>query len=116
MAPRLLRSRSRQLVAIVIRLIWPVLWDAEIFRLGRGQCRELDIQAGEVCASHFLVKLFRKHVHTKRELLRSRPEGNLSQNLIGEGARHNERRMASSASTFSLSSTKGHFQRIRTRG
>jgi hypothetical protein len=58
-----------------------------------------------VCPSDFFVKLFRKHVHTKWELLRSRPEGNLSQYLVGKGARHNKRRVTSSTAIFPVSNT-----------
>jgi hypothetical protein len=58
-----------------------------------------------VCPSDFFVKLFRKHVHTKWELLRSRPEGNLSQYLVGKGARHNKRGVTSSTAIFSVSNT-----------
>lgn len=54
-------------------------------------------------------------MYTKREFLRGRPEGNLGQNLIGEGARHDKRRMAGSTTTFLLSGVEGHFHRIRTR-
>lgn len=61
-----------------------------------------------MCPSNFFVKLFRKHVHTKWELLRSRPEGNLGQNLVGEGARHNKRRVAGSAAIFPLSNSVNH--------
>ena len=62
-------------------------------------------------ASDFLVKFFGEHVYTKRELLRGRPEGNLGQNLIGEGARHDKRRMAGSTATILLTSVEGHFHR-----
>jgi hypothetical protein len=50
-------------------------------------------------------------VHTKWEFLRSRPEGDLGQHLIGEGARHNERRVTSGTAVFSLSNTDRHSQR-----
>jgi hypothetical protein len=50
-------------------------------------------------------------VYTKWELLRSRPEGNLSQYLVGKGARHNKRRVTSSTAMFPVSKTDRHLLR-----
>lgn len=61
-----------------------------------------------MCPSDFFVELFGKHVHTKWKLLRSRPEGNLSQYLVGKGARHNKRRVTSSTAIFTVSEKDHH--------
>lgn len=42
----------------------------------------------------FLIKLLGQHVHAKREFLRSGPKRNLGEDLIAEGARHDEGRVA----------------------
>ena len=44
------------------------------------------------------VELLGEDVHAKRELLRSGPERNLGQDLVGEGAGHDEGGVASGAS------------------
>ena len=48
--------------------------------------------------SDLLIELLGEDVHAKRELLRGGPEGNLGQDLVGEGAGHDEGGVASGAS------------------
>lgn len=71
--------------------------DIEVLALGLGQGREFDIQLLQMGTSNLLVEFLRKHVNAERELLWGGPEGNLGEDLVGEGARHDEGRMSSSA-------------------
>ena len=59
---------------------------------------QLDVELLKVSASDLLIQFLGQDVDTKGELLRGRPEGDLSENLVGEGARHDEGRVPSSAS------------------
>jgi hypothetical protein len=43
----------------------------------------------------FLIELLGEHVDTERESLRGGPQSNLGQDLVGEGAGHNEGRVTS---------------------
>src|SRR5690606_829965 len=56
---------------------------------------QLDVELSQVGTSDFLVKLLGEHVYTERELLRGGPEGDLSQDLVSEGAGHDERGVTS---------------------
>ena len=47
-------------------------------------------------ASNLLIELLGQNVHTEREFFRGGPEGDLSENLVGEGARHHEGGVSSS--------------------
>jgi hypothetical protein len=60
-----------------------------------------------VGTSDFLVEALRKHVHAERELLRSRPECDLGQNLVCERARHDEGRVTSATSSVIYVSERG---------
>ena len=65
--------------------------DVKVLGLFRGECGELDVQLSKVGTSDLLVELLGKHVDTERERGRVGPQGDLGKNLVGEGARHDER-------------------------
>lgn len=49
-----------------------------------------------------LVELLGKHVNAERELLGGGPESNLGEDLVGEGAGHDKRRVTSGTSIRKL--------------
>ena len=49
-----------------------------------------------MCASNLFIELFGQYVDAEREFLRGSPKGDLSENLVGEGARHHEGGVSSS--------------------
>ena len=59
---------------------------------------QLDVELLKVGTSDLLIQLFGQNVDTERELLRSRPEGDLSENLVGEGTGHDKGWVSSGAS------------------
>jgi hypothetical protein len=49
----------------------------------------------EMSTHNFFIKFFGQHVHPRGELLRSGPKRDLCEDLIAEGARHDEGGMSS---------------------
>lgn len=94
----LLLAPTPRLVAVVRGLIGAVSRDVKVLALGFGEDGQLDVELLQVCASDLLVELLGEHMDTKRELLRSGPERNLSEDLVGERAGHHERWVACGAS------------------
>lgn len=107
---------GRHLVPVVEGLVGTVDRDVEVLGLRLGEGGELDVQLRQVGTGDLFVEFLGEHamiyrlhqrpllgavsdhvLDTKRELLRSRPEGNLGEDLVGERAGHDERRVASSA-------------------
>lgn len=88
----------RRLVAVVFGLVGTVLGKVEVLGLRVGKDGQLDTKLPEVSTSDLLIQSLGQNVDAKRELLRGRPEGDLSENLVGEGAGHDERWMSGSAS------------------
>ena len=80
------------------RLVRAIDRDIEVFGLGLGESGQLDVELGEMGTGDLLVELLGEDVHAKRELLRGCPERNLGQDLVGEGAGHDEGGVASGAS------------------
>jgi hypothetical protein len=78
-------------------LVWALDRDIEVRGLRGRQLGQLDVELGEVGTGNLLIKFLGQHVDTERELLRRGPQGDLSQDLVGERARHDERRVTSSA-------------------
>ena len=76
--------------------------------MGIGEGSKLDIELSQMSTSNFLVELLGQHVHAKGEFLRSGPQGDLGKNLIGEGAGHDKRRVASST-PMEIRSTVSHY-------
>jgi len=68
----------------MIWLIRAVDRDVEITGLTLAERRQLDIKLRQVSPRNLFVELFGKHVHPKREFLRSSPKRDLRQYLIRE--------------------------------
>jgi len=98
LSPRCSVAPTRRLVAVVRGLVGAVDRDVKVLALGFVENGQLDVELPQVCASDLLVKFLGKHVDTERELLRSGPEGNLGEDLVGERTGHDERWVASGAS------------------
>lgn len=82
----------------MVGLVGTALGKVEVLGLLVGEDGQLDVELLEMSASDFFIQLLGQDVDAKRELLRGRPESDLSENLVGEGAGHNERRVSGSAS------------------
>jgi len=91
-------ERERRLVAVVVGLEGTVLGNVEVLGLFVGEDGQLDVKLFKVSTSDLLIQLLRQDVDAEGELLRSRPKGDLRDDLIGEGAGHDEGRVSSSAS------------------
>ena len=86
--------------SLVVGLVGAVDRETDVFRLFLSESSELDAKLSDVGTSNFLVETLRKHVDAKRELLRSGPECNLSEDLVGERARHDKGWVTSSTSAI----------------
>ena len=75
------------------RLVGTVDRNVEVIGLSLAQGGQLDVELSKVGTGDFFVELLGKHVDTERELLGGGPEGDLSEDLVGERARHDERRV-----------------------
>lgn len=84
-------------------LVGSVDRDIKIARLLGCKGRKLDVKLSKMGAGNLLIKLLGQHMNTKREITGPGPESNLGEDLVGEGARHHEGRMTSSASMGSRS-------------
>jgi len=82
----------------VAGLVGALLGKVDVLGLFVGEDGQLDAELLKVSTSDLLVQIFGQDVDTKGELLRGRPESDLSENLVGEGARHDEGWVPSSAS------------------
>ena len=71
-------------------LVGAVDGDVKVLALSFVKDGQLDVELLQVRAGDFLVKLLGEHVDTKRELLGSGPESNLSEDLVGERAGHDK--------------------------
>lgn len=69
----------------------------EVASLVLAQDSELDVELLEVSAGDLLIEFLGEHVHAERELVWVRPESDLCEDLVGEGAGHDERGVAGSA-------------------
>ena len=86
------------LVTVMVGLVRAILGNIEVGRLLVREDGQLDVELLKVSTSNLLVQLLRKDVNAKRELLGSRPEGDLSKDLVGEGTGHDEGRVSGCAS------------------
>lgn len=87
----------------MVGLVGAIDGDVQVTGLGLGQGGQLDIEGGQVGTGDLLVELLGEHVDTERELLGGGPEGDLGEDLVGEGAGHDERRVTSSTSNRRVS-------------
>lgn len=67
--------------------------EVEVVCLLSRERRQLDVEVRKVGTGDLLVKLLGKHVHAERELLDLSPERDLREDLVREGAGHDERRV-----------------------
>ncbi len=77
--------------------------DVKVLRLDGRESRQFDVELCQVSTSDFFVKFLGQDVDTEREFLRGSPESNLRKGLVGKGARHDEGRVSSAASTTAVS-------------
>lgn len=73
------------------RLVGTIDRDVKVLGLSFSEGGELDVELSDMGTGNFLIQLLGEHVDAQRELFRSGPECNLGQDLVGEGARHDER-------------------------
>ena len=97
---------QNSLVAVMVGLVRSVDRDVQVLGLNVRERGEFDIESLEVGTSDLLIELFRKHVYTEREFLRSCPESNLRKDLVRERARHDERRVTGSTAINVTSATQ----------
>ena len=88
----------RYLVTVVEGFIGSVLGNVEVRGLLIAEDGQLDVELLKMSTGDLLVQLLGQDVDAEGELLGSGPEGDLSKDLIGEGAGHDEGWVPSSAS------------------
>jgi len=86
-----------RLIAVDLRLVGTVNRDVKVVRLSRSEGLKNHTKLRQMGTSDLLVKLLRKDVNAEREILGTRPQGDLRQHLVSEGVGHDERRVASGA-------------------
>lgn len=72
--------------------------DVEVVGLDLGQGGQLDVELRQVSTGDLLVELLGEHVDAEGEELGGGPESDLGQDLVGERAGHDERRVAGGTS------------------
>lgn len=78
----------------MIGLVGAIDREAEVFGLDFREGRELHSDLRKMGAGNLLVELLRQDVHAEGELLRSRPERDLGEDLVRERTGHDEGRVA----------------------
>lgn len=71
---------------VTYRLVGSLDGDVQVARLNIGKDGQLDVELSKVSTGNLLVELLGQHVDAKRELLGCGPEGDLSKDLVCEGA------------------------------
>lgn len=77
----------------MIGLVGAIDREPEVIGLDFREGRELHADLRKMGTGDLLVELLRQDVHAEGELLRSRPERDLGEDLVREGARHDEGRV-----------------------
>src|SRR5579859_7420545 len=75
----------------------------EVLKLDGGKFCQLDTEFGKMQTCDFFVESFRKHGDTNGPSFLGGPQLNLSKHLVGEGSRHDERRVTGSTSKIDKS-------------
>jgi len=88
----------RCLVAVVECFVGTTLGNVEVLGLLIAEDGQLDVELLKMSTGNLLVQFLGQDVDAEGELLRSSPESDLSKDLVGEGARHDEGWVSSSAS------------------
>ena len=89
---------GRRLVAVVVGLEGTILGNVEILGLLGREDGQLDVELLKVGTGDLLVQILGQDMDAERELFGSGPEGDLSEDLVGEGEGHDEGWVSSSAS------------------
>merc|ERR1712196_285726 len=95
-------------IPVCVRLVWAINLDSNVVRLLLCQRCQLCTQRSQVEASHLLVKLLWEEVDVVLVLLCLLPvleEIQLCKSLVSEGARHDERRVASCTTQIQQTAT-----------
>ncbi len=87
------------LVAVGLRFVRTIDWDADVIGLRLGQLGEFDTELFQVESCDFLVEVLGKHVDLLAVLARFAfvPKFKLGQNLVGEAAAHDKAWVAGGA-------------------
>ena len=88
-------GKPRDLVPVMVRLVGPIDWNADIIGLSLSHGRHLHAKFAEVKSRHLFVERFRKNMHAELVLVRILPKSELSEHLVCERRTHDERRMTS---------------------
>lgn len=94
----------------MLRLIGPGLGDADVSSLSVGEFCEADTERVEVKPGNFLVESLRKAVDVDGKGLL--PKFDLSKGLVSKRIRHNERRVAGSATEIDEATLGQHEDRV----
>ena len=87
---------SMKVDPVTYRLVRAINGDIQVFALnGSGNC-QFDVQFLKMGTSDLFIELLGQYVDTEGEFLRGSPKGNLSENLVREGARHHKGGVSSS--------------------
>ena len=86
------------LVTVVEGFVGTVFGNVEVLGLLIAEDGQLDVELLKMSTGNLLVQLLGQNVDAEGELLRSRPEGDLSKDLVSEGAGHDEGWVSSGAS------------------
>merc|ERR1719213_761952 len=78
------------LVSVMVGLVRPILRESQVVGLLCGQLGELDVESSQVRPGHLLVQLLGEHEDPDLVVVGVAPQLDLGQNLVGEGAGHNE--------------------------
>ena len=82
----------------MVGLVGAILGKVNVLGLLIGEDGQLDVELLKMSTSDLLVQFLGQDVDAEGEFLRGRPESDLSENLVGEGAGHDEGWVSSSAS------------------
>jgi hypothetical protein len=82
---------------ITYRLVRALSGNIQIFRLNGGEGCQFDVELGKMGASNLFIEFLGQYVDAERKFLRGSPEGDLSEDLVSEGARHHKGGVSSSA-------------------
>ena len=88
----------RCLVTVVEGFVGTVLGNVEVLGLFITEDGQLDVELLKMSTGNLLIQLLGQDVDAERELLGSRPEGDLGKDLVGEGTGHDEGRVSGGAS------------------
>ena len=74
----------------MVGLVGTIHRESQVVGLLCGELGELDVESTKVGSGHFLIQLLGEHEDTDLVLVSVAPKLDLSQHLVGKGARHDE--------------------------